>query len=211
MTHTIAYHAPIASSLGDRFEATMVNRQVEIGFGAKRFHFIMRSSKFHRAAKPAVGGAGGSVLWRAMAYVGCASVALGLVFVSGSMLRASPPVAAYAVTMPIDAKTAPAAPRHKAKPRELVRAKLTAPIVPMMAPAEDWSVEPPADIGDSAPGLSRPEPDVATLPTVNGERAVAVYGPLRTVGGKSCRDVSVFVRGTDGKVSVSPTTECKAR
>ena len=84
----------------------MINRQMEIGFGSKRFHFTMRSSRFHRSARPAGNGQGGSVLWRAMGYVGCASLALGLVFVSGSVLRASPPVADYAVVMPIDAKIA---------------------------------------------------------------------------------------------------------
>lgn len=206
---TIAYHATL-SSFGERFEATMTNRQVEVGFGSKRFHFTMRSSRFHRSARLAGNGQGGSALWRAMGYIGCASLALGLVFVSGSVLRASPPLSGYAVVMPIDAKAVPIAPRHKAKPRRLVRIQPVTPIMPVANAIEDWSVAPASDMDDASAGIARPEPDVATLPTVNGERAVAVYGPSRRVEGKSCRDVSLFVRGADGKVSVSPTTECKA-
>jgi len=211
MSNAVIYHRPAASSLGDRFEATMINRQVEIGFGSKRFHFSMRSSRLHRSARPASGGAGGSFVWRAMGYVGCASLALGIVFVSGSMLRASPPVEPYAVTLPIDAKVAPAAPRHKAKPRPIVRAKpMITPLAPLTTSAADWSV---AASDPDAEGLAavRPTADVATLPTINGERAVAVYGPMRIVGGKACRDVNVFVRDMDGKISASPTTECKTR
>jgi len=209
----IAYHRPLASSFGDRFEATMTNRQVEIGFGSRRLHFTMQSSRFHRSARPsrqAGDGHGGSALWRAMGYIGCASLALGLVFVAGSALRASPPVAEYAVVMLIDAKFAPVAPRHKAKPRQLVRAKPATPFAPATKAVEDWSVAPASDADGADLGIVRPDPDVATLPTVNGERAVAVYGPSRRIGGKSCRDVSVFVRGTDGKVSVSPATQCEA-
>ena len=210
MTRTIAYHRPLASSLGDRFEATMTNRQVEIGFGAKRFHFTMKSSRLHRSARLDHGGHGGSIVWRVMGYVGCASLALAMVFVSGSVLRAAPPVDPYAVVMPIDARAMVAAPRHKAKPRHVVRAKPTTPFAPATDAAEDWSVTPATDMDDTGLGIARPDPDVATLPTVNGERAVAVYGPLRRIGGKSCRDVSVFVRDLDGKVAVSPATECKA-
>ena len=212
MTTAIVYHRPVVSSLGERFEATMTNRQVEIGFGSKRFHFTMRSSRFHRSARQSDNGQGSSALWRAMGYVGCASLALGVVFVSGSMLRASPPVDPYAVVMPIDAKAVPVAPKHITKPRAIVHAKrLITPLLPVTNTAEDWSVAPASDANDAGLGITRPDPDVATLPTVNGERAVAVYGPTRMVGGKECRDVSVFVRDIDGKVSASPTTECKAR
>lgn len=205
----IAFHTAL-SSPGERFEATMINRQVEVGFGSKRFHFTMRSSRFHRSARGAGNDQPGSALWRAMGYLGCASLALGLVFVSGSVLRASPPVSQYAVVMPIEAKAVSIAPRHKAKARRLVRIQPVTPIAPVADAVEDWSVAPASDTGDVVSGIARPEADVATLPTVNGERAVAVYGPLRRIEGKSCRDVSVFVRGADGKVSVSPTTECKA-
>ncbi|QDZ08400.1 hypothetical protein FPZ24_13735 [Sphingomonas panacisoli] len=203
----IVYHRPLVSSFGDGFEATMTNRQVEIGFGSKRFHFTMRSSRFHRPAKQENRGQGASVLWRAMGYVGCASLALGLVFASGSVLRASPPVAGYEVVMPIDTKVALVKPKHKAKPRPIVRA---APITPFTPMPYNWAVSPAADSDDTGLAIERPDPDVAALPTVNGERAVAVYGTPRIVGGKSCRDVSVFVRDVEGKVSVSPTTECKA-
>ena len=209
-TRTIAYHAPLSPSFGDGFDATMIDRRMEIGFGSQRFHFAMRSSRFHRSTQRPGRDDGGSVLWRAMGYVGCASLALGLVFVSGSMLRASPPVDPYAVVMPIDAKAAPVTPRYKAKVRPVVRAKVVAPAAPAANPFEGWSLAPASASDDAAVGIARPDPDVATLPTVNGERAVAVYGPSRSVGGKSCRDVSVFVRGTDGKVSVSPTTKCEA-
>ncbi len=211
MTRMIAYHAPQPLPFGDRFEATMIDRRLEIGFGSKRFHFAMRSSRFHRSTHPDGSGQGGSMLWRAMGYIGCASLALGLVFVSGSMLRASPPIDPYAVVLPIASKAAPAAPKHRAKPRSLVRARTTGPVAAGMNRNEDWSVAPPSDADDAATGIARPAPDVATLPTVNGERAVAVYGPTRIVGGKSCRDVNVFVRDVDGKVSASPTTECKPR
>lgn len=207
---TIAHHRPVGASLGERFEATMINRQVEIGFGSKRFHFTIQSSRFHRSARPAVRAHGGSVVWRAMGYIGCASLALGLVFVSGGVLRASPPLAEYAVVMPIDAKLPPPATQPKAKSRQIVRTKPATPSAPVANPIGDWSVTPVSDATDASLGIARPDPDVATLPTVNGERAVAVYGPSRSVGGKSCRDVSVFVRGTDGKVSVSPTSECRA-
>lgn len=206
---TIAYRIPPVAPFGDRFEATMVNREMEIGFGSKRVHFTMRSSRLRRATGPS-GDRGGSVLWRAMGYVGCASLALGLIFVSGSMLRASPSVDPYAVVMPIDAKAAPVTPELRAKPRQIVRTKMTTSRVPATKAASDWSVEPAPAAEEIYSGIARPEPDVATLPTVNGERAVAVYGPARVVGGKSCRDVSVFLRETDGNVSVSPTTECKA-
>ncbi|MEO5937416.1 MAG: hypothetical protein ABIQ43_00230 [Sphingomonas sp.] len=207
---TIAYHRPPGPWSGDRFEATMTNRQVELGFGSKRLHFTMRSSRFHRSARRAADGHGGSMLWRAMGYIGCASLALGLVVVSGSVLRASPPVAEYAVVMPIAAKLPSVAPRHKAKPRQVVSAKPVTRFAPLQNPVADWSLAPASDANDANLGIARPDPDVATLPTVNGERAVAVYGPSRSVGGKSCRDVSVFVRGTDGKVSVSPATQCEA-
>ena len=92
MTTAVLYHRPAVSSLGERFEATMTNRQVEIGFGSKRLHFTMRSSRLRRSARSTGKGQSGSMLWRAMGYVGCASVGLGLVFVSGSILRAAPPV-----------------------------------------------------------------------------------------------------------------------
>lgn len=210
MTNAVVYHRPMASSFGERFEATMTNRQVEIGFGSKRFNFTMRSSRLHRSARSVGASQGGSLLWRAMGYVGCASLALGTVVASGSMLRASPPVDPYAVVMPIDAKAAPATPKHKAKPRPVARTKPIALITPL-APVDDWSVTPVADTNDGNLGLARPDPDVATLPTVNGERAVAVYGPTRIVGGKACRDVNVFVRDVDGKISASPATECKPR
>jgi len=207
---TITYHRPLTPSFGERFDATMTDRQMEIGFGSRRLHFTMRSSRIHRSTQGAGSDQSGSVVWRAMGYIGCASLALGLVFVSGSVLRASPPVAGYAVVMPIDAKTAiPNPPRHKAKPRQLVRAKPITPLMPVTNAADDWSVAPASNIDDAGLSIARPDSDVATLPTTNGERAVAVYGPTRTVGGKSCRDVSVFVRGSDGKVSVAPTTECK--
>lgn len=207
--HTIAYHPRLDPSFGERFAATMIDRRVEIGFGSKRFHFAMRSSRFHRSTQPIGDATGGSMLWRAMGYVGCASLALGLVFVSGSVLRASPPVAPYAVTLPIDAKSAPVAPRHKAKPRQLVRTKpIVTPLAPVTDTAGDWSFA--SDDDGATLGIARPASDVATLPTVNGERAVAVYGPTRIVDGKACRDVNVFVRDMDGKVSASPTTECKA-
>lgn len=214
MTNAVAYHRPLISSFGEGFEATMTDRRMEIGFGSKRFHFAMRSSRFRRSAAAGGGGRGGSALWRAMGYVGCASLALGVVVLSGSVLRASPPADLYAVTMPIDAKAAPIVPTRKAKPRPIVRARPVAPIPPIMpvlGTADDWSVAPQSDASDAGLAIARPDPDVATLPTVNGERAVAVYGPARIVGGKSCRDVSVFVRDMDGKVSASPTTECKAR
>lgn len=206
---TIAYHRAPETPFSERFEATMIDRRVEIGFGSHRLHFAMRSSRFRRSADPRGRTAGGSVLWRAMGYVGCASLALGFVFVSGSMLRASPPVADYAVVLPIDAKVAAVTPRHKVKSRQLVRAKPVAPTTAVADSVVDWSVAPATDVGDSSLGIVRPDPDVATLPTVNGERAVAVYGPVRRVGGKSCRDVNVFVRDVDGKVSALPTTECK--
>ena len=208
--HPTVYRPAPMSYLGDGFEAMTTHRQVEIGFGSKRFHFAMRSSRFRRSTRPAGGGNGGSILWRAMGYVGCASLALGLVFVSGGMLRASSPVDPYAVVMPIDAKVAGVVSKHKARPRQIVRAKPVVPFAPAANIDENWSVSPATEAAGGDPGIARPDPDVATLPTVNGERAVAVYGPSRLVGGKSCRDVSVFVRGTDGKVGVSPTTECKA-
>jgi hypothetical protein len=211
----IAYHAPLAPSFGDRFEATMTNREVMIGLGSRRFQFTMRSSRFHRSARrPRRAGEGyeSTALWRVMGYLGCASLALGLVFVSGSVLRAAPPVAAYAVVMPIGDKAAPATPRHKAKPRRAIPVVPTISSAPAAAVTDvtDWSVEPAFDAGDGTLTPTLPSPDVATLPTTNGERAVAVYGPSRRVGGKSCRDVSVFVRGTDNKVSVSPTLQCDA-
>jgi hypothetical protein len=207
---TIAYHNPVASSFGERFEATTMSRQLRIGIGSRSFHFAMQSTRLHRSSAPARPAAG-SALWRAMGYVGCASLALGVVFVSGSMLRASPPVEAYAVVMPIEAKAALVAPLHKAKPRPAVRAKAITPFVPIVTASDDWSVAPPSDLNGADPGLARPDADVATLPTVNGERAVAVYGATRIVDGKACRDVTVFVRDVDGKVSASPSTACKAR
>jgi hypothetical protein len=211
----IAYHRPLNSSFGDRFEATMTDRRVEIGVGSRRFHFAMRSSRFHRsAAPPPRAGVGyeGSALWRAMGYLGCASLALGLVFVSGSMLRASPPVNPYAIVMPIGDKALPATAAHKAKPRRIAKAVPVIAPAPVAAPAAstDWSADAAFDVGDGTIASLTSSPDIATLPTSNGERAVAVYGPARRIGGKSCRDVSVFVRGSDGKVSVSPATQCDA-
>lgn len=188
----------------------MISRQVDVGFGSKRFHFTMQSSRFHRSARQADRPRSGSALWRAMGYFGCASLALGLVFVAGSALRASPPADPYAVVLPIDAKLASIAPRHKAKPRQAVRTKPATPFAPAANAVEDWSVTPASDTDEAGLGIARPDPDVTTLPTVNGERAVAVYGPRRLIGGKSCRDVSVFVRGSDGKVSVSPASQCGA-
>ncbi|MBS0479978.1 MAG: hypothetical protein JSR79_11850 [Proteobacteria bacterium] len=206
---TIAYQAPVAACFGDRFEATMINRRVEIGFGSKRFYFTMRSSRFRRSVAPATIGQGGSILWRAMGLIGCASLGLGLVFVSGGVLRASPPVVEYAVVVPIDAKPARVPPRARPKARQFVRVKPVTPRAPVTNAVEDWSVAAPSNTSDAGAGLARPDPDIATLPTVNGERAVAVYGPYRRVGGKSCRDVSLFVRDVDGKVSASPSTQCE--
>ncbi|MBN8816679.1 MAG: hypothetical protein J0J06_14675 [Sphingomonas sp.] len=212
MTNAVVYHRPVASSFGERFEATMTNRQVEIGFGSKQFHFTMRSSRLRRSSRPmghAAEERGGSMWWRVMGLVGCASLALGLLFVAGGMLKASPPAVDYAVVMPIDAKAMRTAPRAKAKERQIVRTKTIATPTPAPNIVDDWSVTPASDVEGVGTGIVRPDPDVATLPTINGERAVAVYGPSRSVDGKSCRDVSVFVRDMDGKVSVSPTTECK--
>lgn len=206
---TIAYHRPTASSLGERFEATMTNHQVTIGLGSRRLHFTVRSSRLRRTVAP-LHDTQGSALWHVMGYLGCASLALGMVFVSGSVLRASPPVDAYAVVMPLDDKAAPATLRHKAKPRRAVQVVPAVSHKPTAAVADDvdWSIKPAVDAGDGT--YTPASADVAALPAANGKRAVAVYGPRRTVGGKSCRDVSVFVRGTDNNVSVSPTVECEA-
>ena len=216
-TTQAAYHGTAVPSVGRDvgFETAASNRRVTIGLGSRRFYIGVQSSHYRRIAKPPQAGSSGfesTALWRAMGYIGCASLALCMVIATGGVLRAAPLVSGYAVVLPIGDKAASPKPRHRAKPRRAaqIMPAVARPPVAAIADAADWSVDPAVDSGDVGLLPVRPDSDVATLPTTNGERAVAVYGPPRREGGKSCRDVSVFVRGTDGKVSMSPSVQCGA-
>ena len=197
---------------GKYFERTIASRKFAIGFGSKRVYFEFENSRYHWSVgqpRRLLDGRESSRKIGWLGYTGFALLAFGVIFASGNMLRASVPTRQYSVVMPFPAEIVPITPGHKAHTRRPARAGIEGQR-PAPAKISNAAIaEPLIEPSGAGTGQAGPDEDIETLPAKNGERAVAVYGPRRSVGGKSCRDVSLFVRGTDGKVSVSPITRCE--
>jgi hypothetical protein len=204
-------------SFDDRdFEATITKRGLAIYLGSRRFYVGMENARYrfsrgqgHAPSDPRES----SGIWRRMGYAGSGLLLFCLIFASANMLRASAPASQYSVVIPIPENTASVDPRHSAHARRLARVRIGEPRLPRVeadnAGASLADPQPARSDGDISVGQPDHDADIEDLPAKDGERALEVYGPRRQVGNKSCRDASVFVRGTDGKVSMSPVVRCE--